>query len=285
MDSLRGALRLVVAATRNFHRDRCFDRSAVISYFSLLSFLPLAVVLVAVSARVLGSLDAAERGTELLLSNVVHRLPPGIMTEVRALQQNVWSGLSSLLFAIWSASRVFAKIETGLDSVFRVERRRPWALRKFLSFAFVGFLSLLLVTAVLFGGLLNAFERFIDSTSLTPLLDLPLYHLVNGVWSRYVLPWGLAVLSFVLVYRIVPARTVPWRAAVVGGGVSGTLWELLKVAFTDYVSDVGSYSRTYGALATVVVFLLWMNLSSALLLWGAELSAVSGGIRSGPEPP
>ena len=64
-----------------------------------------------------------------------------------------------------------------------------------------------------------------------------------------------------------------------GGLVAGTLWTTLKVGFAYYVSHMANYTRTYGALATVVVFLLWINLSACLLLWGAELAAVAGGRR------
>ena len=67
--------------------------------------------------------------------------------------------------------------------------------------------------------------------------------------------------------------------ALIGGSVAGSLWTALKVGFTCYISHMANDTRTYGALATVVVFLLWINLSACLLLWGAELAAVVGGFR------
>ena len=91
--------------------------------------------------------------------------------------------------------------------------------------------------------------------------------------SRYIVPWSLTVLAFFSVYWLMPARSIPWRVALMGGLVAGTLWTTLKVGFAYYVSHMANYTRTYGALATVVVFLLWINLSACLLLWGAELAA------------
>jgi len=280
---LKAPVGQVIRASSNFHRDRCFDRAAVIAYFALLSFLPLAVVLVAVGALVLGSLDDAERGTELLLRNVLYALPPQVMVHVRSLQEGIWSGLSYLPIALWSASTVFNKIEASLNAVFRVEQPRHWALRKLLAFGVVGLLSVLLVATMVLGGVLATVDRFIDETSLASLRDAPFYRTVNGFVSRYLVPWLIAVAAFFFVYWIVPARQVPARAAFAAAGVAGTLWEGFKIGLTYYASHIASYTRTYGALATVVIFLLWVNLSAILLLWGSELAAVLSGCRAAPE--
>ncbi len=105
---------LVYRASVHFHRDRCFDRATVIAYFGLLSFIPLAVVLVTLGALALGS-DAAEKGTELFLQNVLYGLPPQVMVQVKSMQQQIWSGVGYVVLVLWTASKVFSKIETGLD--------------------------------------------------------------------------------------------------------------------------------------------------------------------------
>ena len=102
---------------------------------------------------------------------------------------------------------------------------------------------------------------------------------VDSVVSRYVAPWSITVLAFFSVYWLIPATSIPWRVALIGGLVAGSLWTVLKVGFTYYISHMANYTRTYGALATVVVFLLWINLSACLLLWGGELAAAAGGFR------
>ena len=275
---------LVYRASVHFHRDRCFDRATVIAYFGLLSFIPLAVVLVTLGALALGS-HAAEKGTELFLQNVLYGLPPQVMVQVKSMQQQIWSGVGYVVLVLWTASKVFSKIETGLDQVFRVDKRRPFALRKVLAFALVGILSVLLVASVVVEGLLSTIDRFIDTTALAPLKELPLYQNVDSFVSRYIAPWSLTMLAFFSVYWLMPARSIPWRVALMGGLVAGTLWTTLKVGFAYYVSHMANYTRTYGALATVVVFLLWINLSACLLLWGAELAAVAGGFREEKSSP
>ncbi len=279
MEQLHAAWDSVYRATVNFGRDRCFDRATVIAYFGLLSFLPLAVLLVTFGALALGT-DAAEKGTELFLQNVLQGLPPQIMVQVKSLQQQIWSGVGYLVLVLWTASKVFSKIEAGLDHVFRVDKRRPFALRKVFAFALVGILSVLIVASVVAEGLLATIDRFIDTTALAPLKELPLYQHVDSFVSRHVAPWSLTVLAFFLVYWMIPARSIPWRVALIGGVVAGSLWNVLKVGFTYYVSNMAHYTRTYGALAAVVIFLLWVNLSACLLLWGGELAAVIAGFRA-----
>ena len=163
MKRLREVWTPVYRATVNFHRDRCYDRATVIAYFGLLSFLPLTVLLVTLGALALGT-DAAAKGTELFLQNVLYGLPPQVMTQVKSMQQEIWSGVGYLVLVFWTASKVFSKIETGLDSVFRVDKRRPFALRKVFAFALVGILSVLLVASVVVEGLLSTIDRFIETT-------------------------------------------------------------------------------------------------------------------------
>ena len=269
----------VFRATVHFRRDGCFDRATVIAYFGLLSFLPLAVFLVTIGALALGT-DAAEKGTELFFQNLLYRMPPELMTQVRSLQSHVWSGVGYLFFILWTASKVFSKIESGLDHVFRVEKRRPFALRKLFAVALVGLMSVVLVATVVMEGVMGTVDRFIDTTALAPLKTLPLYQVLDTFLSRTVIPWSLTVFAFFVVYWLVPAKSIPWRVALVGGVVAGTLWNILKVGFTYYISHLASYTRTYGALATLIVFLLWINLSASILLWGGEFAAAAGGFRN-----
>ena len=185
----------VFRATVHFHRDRCFDRATVIAYFGLLSFLPLAVFLVTIGALAFGT-DAAEKGTELFFQNLLYRMPPQLMTQVRSLQSHVWSGVGYLVLVLWTASKVFSKVESGLDHVFRVDKRRPFALRKLFAIALVGLMSVVLVATVVMEGLMGTVDRFIDTTALAPLKTLPLYQVLDTFLSRTVIPWSLTVFVF-----------------------------------------------------------------------------------------
>ncbi|MBI4400669.1 MAG: YihY/virulence factor BrkB family protein, partial [Nitrospirae bacterium] len=72
-------------------------------------------------------------------------------------------------------------------------------------------------------------------------------------------------------YRYVPQKQPPWRDAMVGGMVLTLLWECAKHLFSNYVQSLTVYSRMYGSLLVVVLFLLWVYYSAALLLFGAAI--------------
>lgn len=272
--------RAIYQASRNFDRDGCFDHAAYVSYFALLSLLPLAILLVALGAAVIGSVDAAERGAEFLLKDLVSLLGQDVFARAREVgSQARRFGWPFFFLALWTASKVFSKVEQALDHVFQVEKRRSFPVRKIFAFGLVALLVLLLVVMVAFAGVVNAFNRFLETSALAGTVSNPLYVAVNSAATRYLIPWLVSVFTFSFVYKVLPATWVPTRAAVVAGVVSGSLWEGLKNAFTLYVGRFANYRMTYGALETVVVFAVWINLSAALLLWGAELAAVLAGAR------
>jgi membrane protein len=272
--------RTIYEASRNFDRDGCFDQAAYISYFALLSLLPLTILLIALGAAVIGSVDAAERGANFLLKDLMSLLGEDIFAQAREVgSQARRFGWPFLFFALWTASKVFSKVEQALDHVFQVEKRRSFPVRKILAFGFVALLVFLLVMMVAFAGVVNAFNRLLESSALAETISNPLYVTLNSAASLYVIPWLISMLTFGFVYKLVPATFVPWRAALVAGLVTGTLWEVVKNGFALYVGRFANYGITYGALEAAVVFAIWIHLSAALLLWGGELAAVLAGAR------
>jgi membrane protein len=276
----RRAGRAIYRASVNFHDDGCFDKAAYISYFALLSLLPLTILLVAFGAAAIGSVDAAERGTQLLLRDLVSGLGTDIFAQAREVgSQASRLGWPFLFLSLWTASKVFSKVEQALDNVFQVEKRRSFPVRKIFAFGLVALLVVALLASVVLSGVVSALNRFLDSTALAGARSNPLYMALDNVATRYIIPWVVTVLTFTFVYKVVPACPVPWRPALVGGLLAGSFWEALKNAFTLYVGRFANYRMTYGTLETVVVFAIWINLSAAILLWGGELAAVLAGVR------
>jgi membrane protein len=91
--------------------------------------------------------------------------------------------------------------------------------------------------------------------------------------AAHVLPFVLETIAFTLVYQLIPNCSVRWREAFVGAVVVAALFEGLKVGFAAYVSHLSSYRAVYGALAAIPIFLLWMYVAWALVLFGAVVAA------------
>jgi membrane protein len=103
---------------------------------------------------------------------------------------------------------------------------------------------------------------------------------VVGTVAAQVGRWGLliavVVIALAVVYRVAPDRDAPrFRWASPGALVAAGLWVLGSIGFSLYVNNFGSCNKTYGALAVVVVFLLWLFLTSYIVMLGAEINAES----------
>jgi membrane protein len=99
---------------------------------------------------------------------------------------------------------------------------------------------------------------------------------VLGQVVRWVLLLVLVVVGLAVVYRVAPDRDAPrFRWVTPGSMVATVLWIVGSIVFSVYVNNFGSYNKTYGALAGVVVFLLWMYLTSYIVLLGAEINSES----------
>ena len=97
-------------------------------------------------------------------------------------------------------------------------------------------------------------------------------------------PVVIVVVAFSLLYALVPNRTVPWRDAIAGGVAAGILFSTLRWAFGVYLVTFPVYRTLYGALAVVPIFLVWMYLSWAVILFGAVLTASLADWRAGGPP-
>jgi membrane protein len=93
---------------------------------------------------------------------------------------------------------------------------------------------------------------------------------------RWVLLVVLIIVALAVVYRLAPDRDAPqFKWTSVGALVAAVLWVLGSLAFSLYVNNFGSYNKTYGTLAGVVILLLWLYLTSYIILLGAEINAES----------
>ena len=98
----------------------------------------------------------------------------------------------------------------------------------------------------------------------------------------WIAPLVIETLALAAIYRVVPHRTVQWRHALIGALLAAMLVELVKGGIGLYLGNFGSYSKIYGTLAFVPVFLLWVFLSWVAVLLGASLASSISAFRYQP---
>jgi membrane protein len=169
-----------------------------------------------------------------------------------------------LLLALWSASRGMSGMMTALDIAYGEVEHRGF-------FKFNG-QAVALTLAMILGGIVTI--------ALVAVLPAAVEFIgIGGVlkWLLLLAEWpllaGLVMVALAVLFRFGPDRTAPqWRWVSPGAVAATVLWVVGSIAFSVYVSNFGSYDKTYGSLGGVVVLLTWLYLSTFLVLFGAVIN-------------
>jgi membrane protein len=254
-------------AFSEFLADDAMGLSAQVAFSSLLAFFPAVVFLVGLLDLV-GAYDA--------LRDFLAPVAPGDVIEtIERLQEDTSTGTSVVAFlvgaagAIWAASGAMNAVIKAVNRAYdRVETRPFWKTRLIAVFlvALTGVVTAGLLLLIVFGGPLGS--AIASKARLGGAFDL--------LWG--VLRWPIAfaaiLVFFALVYYLAPNVDVrAWHWVTPGSLVGSVLWLALSALFALYTSFSDSYSKTYGALASGIVLLLWLNYSAFALLFGAELNS------------
>lgn len=281
-----GTLRRTAA---QFRADNLTDWAAALTYYSVLSLFPALLVLVSV----LGLFGA---GTIDPLIHNVSKFAPGQATQIittalgnlRHTQAAAGAlAIVGVLAALWSASGYVAAFMRASNAVYDVREGRPlWKklpVRLGVTVALVVLLAASALLIVFSGGIAERAGRALGlgSTGLT-------------VWG--IAKWPVLLLIVIVIFAILywaapNARTGGFRWITPGGTLGVLIWIAASVGFAFYVSHFGSYNKTYGALAGVVIFLVWLWVSNLAVLFGAEFDAelyrsrrIAGGMAPDTEP-
>ncbi|GHJ06287.1 hypothetical protein TPA0907_06540 [Micromonospora humidisoli] len=257
---------------REFQEDSLTDWAAALTYYGVLSIFPGMLVLISI----LGLLgERATSGVRDTVGQVVPEENIRTIIETAIDQAGQSGGLASiaavigLVAAFWSASGYVGAFMRASNSIYDVPEGRPvWKtlpIRLGVT-ALVGVLLLAAAVIVVFtGGLAEQAGSAIGlgSTAVT-------------VWNIAKWPVLLVLVSlmFAILYWASPnARHGGFRWVSPGGVLAVLLWLLVSGLFALYVGNFGSYNKTYGALAGVIIFLVWLWLSNIAILLGAEFDA------------
>jgi membrane protein len=263
--AIAGALR---NAGQRFYRDGCPTLAAAISFYALLSLIPVLFLVIAVAGYVIGSSHDTYQAVLDWVREFIPHLSDDFTRNLEWVVQNrgrlSWLGLGSLTIA---ASLVFQATEFALDRVFAVGRRRSFLRSRLLSVCVVVGMGVVLLFSFYVGVLFHALRA--DPT-LAPLGHDLLIPLARGLRIQYLTSVALVVGAFTLSLRVFPHARVSWREAFVGGCIGAGLWEAGRRLFLWYLANLAQFYVVYGSLGALVAVMVWIYMSASIFLYAAE---------------
>jgi membrane protein len=261
--------------TRRAFKEASADNAGIlaggIAYAAFLSIFPALIAGISLYGLVADPTTIAQQA-EGVLAALPQEAQPLIRDQIISLTRTSGSALSfglvvSILVALWSASGGTSNLMTAINIAYDEEETRNFVKLR-------GTALLLTLLAIVFVLITLALVAVVPAL----LNALQLGTFINAVVQvvRWFLLVALIIVALAVVYRLAPDRDAPqFKWTSVGALVAGALWVLGSVGFSLYVNNFGSYNKTYGALAGVVVLLLWLYLTAYIILLGAEINAES----------
>ncbi|WP_392960447.1 YihY/virulence factor BrkB family protein [Streptomyces sp. LN245] len=281
--------KVLTGSLREFKKDELADRAAALTYYGVLALFPALLVLVSL----LGI--TGKSTTDKVLDNL-KQLTPGsardiITHAVEQLQGNAGLGsivaIVALVVAVWSASGYVAAFIRAANAIYDMPEGRPvWKILP----VRVGVTVVLMVLAVV-SALIVVFTGGVARQVGTAL----------GVGDTALTVWSIAkwpvlvvlvtVMIAILYWASPNAKVKGFKWITPGSFLALVIWMIASAGFAFYVANFASYNKTYGTMAGVIVFLVWLWISNLAILLGLEFDAeavrqraIAGGLPPDAEP-
>jgi len=261
-------LRIIILAIRGYDEDKCFVRASSLTFYTLLSIVPVVAMFFGV-AKGFGFEKMLERrlyenfpGQEEILVKVVN-FAHSLLQET---QGGIIAGIGmAVLF--WSVLKVLNNIERSFNEIWEIKTGRSWG-RKFSDY-----LSIMLISPIfiIMSGSVTVFittevEQITQRIALIGMFSPLIFFMLK------LLPYILVWMLFTFLYILMPNTKVNFKAGLVGGIVAGTLYQIAQFAYIGFQIGAARYSAIYGSFAALPLFLMWLQISWWIVLFGAELS-------------
>ena len=242
--------------------DNCPQIAASLAYATLLSLIPLTVLIYKIYSSAFVDLNWQLKTQEFIFNS----LSPATGEQVRQYLFDSAihaSGINIIGFVMLFSSVVIMMytIDSALNSIWNINKPRYLIRRIFVYVALLIFGPLAISLSLFVSTYLASLPLITESLGLS--IDNGLYH-----WLPYIITWT----AFTMLYKWVPDCEVKWLNAFSGGTIAACLLEIAKSGFTLYVSYFPTYEILYGALASIPLLLIWIYLMWFIVLVGAEIA-------------
>jgi membrane protein len=261
-------LRMLVLSLKQFQEDKCALRASALTYYSLMSLVPILAMAFGISKgfglekALQKQLLTAFQGQEEVIAWVT-----GFATSLlETTRGGVMAGVG-LLLLFWTIVSVLGNIEKSFNDIWGIKKHRSFP-RKISDY-----LSAMVICPLLW--IVSSAATVVIKTQITFVAQkISLVGTISPAifFALRLLPYCVVWILFTFVYMFMPNTKVTFRSSVIGGIVAGTLYQLFQWAYLWSQIGVSKYNAIYGSFAALPLFLVWLQISWLIVLFGAELS-------------
>ena len=261
-------VRVVIYAFKGFNEDRCQLSAAALTFLTLFSIVPLFAMAFGIAKgfnlekRLVDELHNNAQGQEEVINYIIGFSQRMLESTSGGLIAGI--GVAILFFTV---IRLLGNIEVSLNGIWGVREHRTWV-RKFSDY-----LAIVVVCPVLMI-LVSSLNVYIASeiTSITEKIELLGMFSSIIFFSLKLLPFIVLWVVFSFIYIVLPNTKVNILSGIVGGIAGGTIYQIFQGIYISLQVGVASYSAVYGSFAALPLFLMWLQISWLIMLFGAEVS-------------
>lgn len=267
MDRKSSTLEKVIYFFVKINNDDIFALAAQLAYYLILSFFPFLIfVITLIGISNLDSITVLYGLKSILPDNVFNLVDNTVLEIVN--KQNVGLLGISIVLSMWSASSGIRAVIRGINKAYDLKEKRGFISLSILSLIFTISLTLIIIItliALVFGDIIGKYLY----------LWLPFPEVVRILWNiiRYLVVILSMVFIFGTLYRYAPTKKMRWKKVLPGSIFTSIGWIIVSTAFSYYVNNISNYSRLYGSLGAVFVLMIWLYLTSIILILGAEINS------------
>jgi membrane protein len=261
-------LRIFLLSLRGFDEDKCQLRASALTFYSLISIVPVAAMLFGIAKgfgfekRLEQQLLEQFQGQEEVITRVIafaHSL-------LASTKGGVLAGVGVVLL-FWAVIKVLGNIEASFNDIWGIQEPRS------LGRKFSDYLSVMLLCPILL--ILSSSVTVFITTQVTMIVEkIALLGIFSPLISIVLkmLPYGIVWILFSFLYIFMPNTRVSVKSGFLAGIIAGTIYQIVQFGYITFQVVTAKYNAIYGSFAALPLFLIWLQLSWLIVLFGAEFS-------------
>lgn len=263
-------LRVLLIAVKGFTEDMIQLRASALTLYSMLSIVPVLAVIFGIAKGFGFEGRLNDQLTSTLSAPNQQEVLNWAMQFANNMLENTKGGIIAgigVLVLFWSVLKVLGHIESAFNQIWQIHQGRT-LLRKFSDY-----LSFMLIAPVFFmlsSGLNIFMQKIINNVDLLQF--------AGPLMIRF-FPFLMIWILFTLVYMIIPNTKVSFKSALIAGIIAGTAFQLLQWGYINFQGLLSRYGTIYGSFAALPLFIMWLQVSWLIMLFGAEISFANQNIE------